>query len=69
MREVDNGLVLQASRGLLYGLEAILRLHTTQEDETYLALDDPDLLDPAAGPRLMLGIRSSGSVSRTNRTG
>jgi hypothetical protein len=37
-------------RGLLYGLEAILRLHTTQEDETYLALDDPDLLDPIAGP-------------------
>ena len=41
-------------RGLLYGLEAILRLHTTQEDETYLALDDPDLLNPAVGPRLML---------------
>jgi soluble P-type ATPase len=37
-------------RGLLYGLEAILRLHTTQEDETYLALDDPDVLDPIAGP-------------------
>jgi hypothetical protein len=27
-------------RSLLYGLEAILRLHTTQEEETYLVLDD-----------------------------
>jgi len=27
-------------RGLLYGLDAILRLHTAQEDETYLALGD-----------------------------
>jgi heavy metal translocating P-type ATPase len=37
-------------RGLLYGLEAILRLHTIQEDETYLSLDDPDVLDPIAHP-------------------
>ena len=27
-------------RSLLYGLDAILRLHTTQEDETYLSLGD-----------------------------
>ena len=27
-------------RGVLYGLHAILRLHTVQEDETYLALGD-----------------------------
>jgi heavy metal translocating P-type ATPase len=27
-------------RGLLYGLHAILRLHTVQEDETYLSLGD-----------------------------
>jgi hypothetical protein len=27
-------------RHLLYGLDAILRLHTTQEDETYLSLGD-----------------------------
>jgi heavy metal translocating P-type ATPase len=27
-------------RSLLYGLHAILRLHTTQEDESYLSLDD-----------------------------
>jgi len=25
---------------VLYGLDAILRLHTTQEDETYLSLGD-----------------------------
>jgi hypothetical protein len=35
-------------RGLLYGLYAILKLHTVQEDETYLSLgDDADTL--AAG--------------------
>ena len=28
-------------RALLYGLHAILRLHTTQEDESYLSLADP----------------------------
>ena len=28
-------------RSLLYGLDAILRLHTAQEDETYLTLGDP----------------------------
>ncbi len=33
-------------RGLLYGLHAILRLHTAQEDESYLSLSD----DPAATP-------------------
>ena len=27
-------------RGALYGLHAILRLHTVQEDETYLSLGD-----------------------------
>lgn len=27
-------------RGVLYGLHAILRLHTVQEDETYLSLGD-----------------------------
>ena len=27
-------------RGVLYGLHAILRLHTAQEDETYLSLGD-----------------------------
>ncbi len=27
-------------RGLLYGLHAILRLHTTQEDESYLSLPE-----------------------------
>jgi heavy metal translocating P-type ATPase len=29
-------------RGVLYGLHAILRLHTVQEDETYLSLADSD---------------------------
>jgi soluble P-type ATPase len=40
-------------RGLLYGLYAILKLHTVQEDETYLSLgDDADTLaagQPSAG--------------------
>jgi hemerythrin-like domain-containing protein len=34
-------------RSILYGLDAILRLHTTQEDETYLSLggaaDEPSV--------------------------
>jgi heavy metal translocating P-type ATPase len=34
-------------RGLLYGLHAILRLHTAQEDESYLSLgDDADATHP-----------------------
>ena len=34
-------------RGILYGLHAILRLHTVQEDETYLSLGDgADALTP-----------------------
>ena len=36
-------------RGVLYGLHAILRLHTAQEDETYLSLGDT--LDPVASGR------------------
>jgi hypothetical protein len=36
-------------RAVLYGLHAILRLHTTQEDESYLSLgDDTDMLQPAS---------------------
>ena len=34
-------------RGLLYGLHAILRLHTAQEDESYLSLGDDSLGDDA----------------------
>jgi hemerythrin HHE cation binding domain-containing protein len=40
-------------RALLYGLHAILSLHTTQEDETYLPLGDTqaeDMRAPAAVP-------------------
>lgn len=38
-------------RSLLYGLHAILRLHTAQEDENYLSLaDDPDQGPPDAAP-------------------
>ena len=33
-------------RSLLYGLHAILRLHTTQEDESYLSLADPETAGP-----------------------
>ncbi len=37
-------------RGLLYGLDAILRLHTDQEDESYLSLgdDEPPLRHPTS---------------------
>jgi hypothetical protein len=44
-------------RSLLYGLHAILRLHTAQEDESYLSLgeeapapDQPAPDQPAPGP-------------------
>jgi len=32
---------LSEMRGLLYGLQAVLRLHTTQEEESYLSLGEP----------------------------
>jgi heavy metal translocating P-type ATPase len=38
-------------RSLLYGLHAILRLHTAQEDESYLSLGDNQLTAPLAGLR------------------
>jgi soluble P-type ATPase len=38
-REPDDADVAEL-RGVLYGLDAILRLHTVQEDETYLSLGD-----------------------------
>lgn len=35
---------------MLYGLDAILRLHTAQEDETYLSLGDTaEEPSPSAG--------------------
>jgi heavy metal translocating P-type ATPase len=37
-------------RGLLYGLHAILWLHTTQEDESYLSLFDDQGSPPTKGP-------------------
>ena len=47
-REPDDTDVAEL-RGLLYGLHAILRLHTAQEDETYLSLGDTaDTGRPAA---------------------
>jgi len=47
-REPDDTDVAEL-RGLLYGLHAILRLHTAQEDETYLSLGDTaDAGRPAA---------------------
>ena len=39
-REPDDTDIAEL-RGLLYGLHAILRLHTAQEDETYLSLGTP----------------------------
>ena len=38
-REPDDSDIAEL-RGVLYGLHAILRLHTVQEDETYLSLGD-----------------------------
>jgi soluble P-type ATPase len=37
-------------RSLLYGLHAILRLHTAQEEESYLSLDDSYAAGPALSP-------------------
>src|SRR5262249_30687054 len=38
-------------RALLYGLHAILSLHTTQEDESYLSLGDTQSPSTSAPPR------------------
>jgi hypothetical protein len=43
-------------RSLLYGLHAILRLHTAQEDESYLSLGD----DTGAAPERQPMVHSSG---------
>ena len=40
-------MVSRSSRDVLYGLHAILRLHTVQEDETYLSLGDTTAGAPA----------------------
>jgi hypothetical protein len=43
-------------RALLYGLHAILRLHTAQEDESYLSLGDEGASPPGRQqPQLMKG--------------
>ena len=47
-------------RALLYGLHAILRLHTAQEDESYLSLGD----DPAGVPVLTGSPRADRKVTR-----
>ena len=44
-------------RGLLYGLHAILRLHTAQEDESYLSLADDAGAAPADHHRALAGAR------------
>jgi heavy metal translocating P-type ATPase len=52
-------------RALLYGLHAILRLHTIQEDENYLSLSDevasphPALAAPHAAPQAAPGSRET----------
>jgi hypothetical protein len=38
-RDVDESDLVEL-RGVLYGLSAILRLHTTQEDESFLSLGE-----------------------------
>jgi len=42
-------------RGLLYGLHAILRLHTSQEDESYLSLDDDKAVGGAGKHHVLAG--------------
>ncbi len=49
-------------RGLLYGLHAILRLHTAQEDESYLSLGD----DTDAAARAMESGKPARSFLREN---
>jgi hypothetical protein len=45
-------------RGLLYGLHAILRLHTAQEDESYLSLADEHGQAPGHHHRVLAGDRA-----------
>ena len=45
--EAPDDADLAELRRLLYGLHAILRLHTTQEDESYLSLAEPAAAGPA----------------------
>jgi hypothetical protein len=48
-------------RRLLYGLHAVLRLHTTQEDESFLSLaDDTPAATPVGGP--LVAVARAGSV-------
>jgi heavy metal translocating P-type ATPase len=42
-------------RGLLYGLQAILRLHTAQEDESYLSLGDTEEAVRDGGDQILAG--------------
>jgi len=44
-------------RGLLYGLYAILRLHTAQEDESYLSLGDEMTAPETAAVPILTGAR------------
>ena len=44
-------------RGLLYGLHAILRLHTAQEDESYLSLGDDTAPAPERQPMVHSSLR------------
>jgi hypothetical protein len=61
-------------RALLYGLHAILRLHTAQEDESYLSLAASDLADAEAGrqsspARASHGISARNVLSASSRKG
>jgi hypothetical protein len=57
-------------RAILYGLHAILRLHTAQEDETYLSLGDTASAgNPAAPAASRAGIGSTDSALVLARTG
>ena len=44
-------------RSLLYGLHAILRLHTAQEDESYLSLGDDTAPAPERQPMVHSSLR------------
>ena len=55
-------------RSLLYGLHAILKLHTAQEDENYLSLaDDPSMQRRLAEVRCPAQDQVFGDLSRKRR--
>jgi heavy metal translocating P-type ATPase len=54
-------------RALFYGLHAILRLHTIQEDESYLSLSDDQTAHPPPGPAAALAAQAGPNVEEAQR--